>query len=225
MKKLFGFDTETTGLDDKTDEIVTASIIEVSGDDLVVTDWLLKTDVVSSDEAFSKHKITKEYQDQNGEDYTVGIKRIAEKLLESDLVVTANGPFDLTMLQSSLDRHDISIDLSSIKMYDVQVIDRYLDKYRKGSRKLHNLAKYYSIGVEDDSLHDASYDAILSLQIFFAQIPELEKRGIPETDYHTICEREYNTQKKNLASYFKRVNKKASIATGYPVNTGVIEVG
>lgn len=223
---IVAFDTETTGLDPDEDEIVTASIVKQVGKEYESTDWLLVTKKESSEEAFDKHSIDRNTQLEEGEDYASSIQDIAKELLEADLVITANGAFDMTMLQKSLDRYvsGHSFDLSKVKMVDVQVIDKYIDKYRKGSRKLEDLAKHYGVG-QSDKYHDASYDAFITYKVFIKQVPEIKDFGISIDNLHVICEREYNYQKKNLASYFKRVNKTAKVAQGYPVNTGVITVG
>lgn len=224
--KAIAFDTETTGLDPNEDEIVTASILINENKKVEATEWLLKTSKESSEEAFEKHGISREAQIKDGEDYVSSIKDIAKELLSADIVITANGAFDITMLQKSLDKYapDDDIDMSKVKMVDVQVIDKYTDKFRRGPRKLEDLAKHYGVST-NDSFHDSSYDAYITYQVFLKQLPKIKEFGISLDNLHIICEREYNYQKKNLAAYFKRVNKTAKVAQGYPVNTEVIEVG
>ena len=64
---------------------------------------------------------------------------------------------------------------------DVLVIDRHVDRYRKGGRKLVDLCKHYE--VSNESLHDASNDvdatvAVLSRQV--ARYPELGAMDLGE---------------------------------------------
>lgn len=224
MTKLIAFDTETTGIG-KADQVVSASIVTRQGNDIGVTEWILQTTVPSSPEALSKHGITAEKQEAEGEPYVSTIEEIADALLEADYVVTANGTFDLTMLQRSLDAFsEKDYDLSSVKMIDIMVIDKYIDKYRKGSRRLEDLQKHYKVEV-DGALHDATTDAILTYNLLFKMWPAISQAGITLEELPSLCEVQYNKQRKSLADYFKKVGKKATVTLGYPVTTSEIVVG
>lgn len=226
--RIVAMDTETTGIDYERDEIVTASLVEV-GDDgkFKVTEWLLKTNIDSSPEAYSKHLISREEQLEKGTDYDTGIEEICKELTEKvDYLVTANGAFDLSMLQGSFNRLTTEeyYDLSAIKMIDVMVLDKYLDKYRRGSRKLTDLAEHYGINYEGVP-HNATFDSILTYAIFIKLRAVLESEGHPLETLPRLCETKYHEQKKDLAEYFDKIGRRATVTTGYPVNTGKIEVG
>lgn len=221
---IIAFDTETTGLDPKTSEIVTASIVkEESG--ISSVEWLLRTSIPSSDEAFEKHGITWETAKESGEDYLASIEDIASRLLAADYVVTANGVFDLTMLQASLDRYsEKEWDLSTVSLIDIMVLDKFIDKYRKGPRKLENLKQHYGVEYSGE-LHDATTDAVITFFVLFKLLPLLKQQGFDLPSLPQLCEREYLKQKKNLISYFRRVNIKTVVTLGYPVTTEEIKIG
>lgn len=226
--RIVAMDTETTGLDFERDEIVTASLVEV-GDDgkFKIREWLLKTVVESSPEAYAKHQVSREEQLEKGTDYDAGIEEICEELTKRvDYLVTANGAFDLSMLQGSFNRLTTEeyYDLSAIKMIDVMVLDKYLDKYRRGSRKLTDLAEHYGINYEGVP-HNATFDSILTYAIFIKLRGVLESAGNPLETLPRLCETSYHEQRRELADYFDRIGKRATVTTGYPVNTGKIEIG
>lgn len=221
---MIAFDTETTGLDAENDEIVSASIVR-EDNGIIATEWLLKTSIESTDEALSKHGITFEKTQKEGEDYVESIEDIASRLLDADYVVTANGVFDMTMLQGSLDRFsDKEWDMSSVKMVDIMVIDKFIDKYRKGPRKLENLRDRYGVSFDGD-LHDATSDSIITFFIFIKQLKELKATGYSLQDTPSLCELEYGKQKDDLINYFNKVGRKATVSLGYPVSTGSVKIG
>jgi DNA polymerase-3 subunit epsilon len=47
---------------------------------------------------------------------------------------------------------------------DPLVLDRWVDKYRKGKRKLSDLTQHYGVAV-DDELHNADVDVIATLDV------------------------------------------------------------
>lgn len=225
--RIASFDTETTGIDLDKDEVVTASIVSVVDGKFDTKEWLLKTNIESNPSAYSKHLIDRETQLSDGLDYESTIIEIARTLVNDyDYIITANGTFDLTMVQNSFDRTNGEdyFDLSSISMIDIMVLDKYLDKYRRGSRKLMDLADHYRVNYEGIP-HNSTFDAILTYGIYVMMLPQLEDMGHSVRDLPHLCEVEHRDQRRNLAEYFERVGKRATVTTGYPVNTGKIETG
>jgi DNA polymerase III epsilon subunit-like protein len=75
-------------------------------------------------------------------------------------LVIFNARYDLTVLDREARRHGLLplTDRRSLFVVDPLMIDKWLDRYRKGSRKLDAICAHY--GAVLDGAHDASYDAI-----------------------------------------------------------------
>ena len=221
------FDTETTGLDSRNSEIVSAAIVSRGQKDgsFNLTQWLLKTSVRSSEQALAKHGISWEEQQAEGEDYVESIDGISSMLLGFDgYVVTMNGTFDMTMLQGSLDRYEVDKDVSGVRMVDVMVLDRFIDPYRKGRRNLESLAEHYGI-VADHDFHSASDDAVVSLMIFDRLLPELKAAHIDLDTLDELCAKEYDRQRSDFKEYLLSTGRSGDVRFGYPVNTRSETIG
>jgi DNA polymerase-3 subunit epsilon len=87
-------------------------------------------------------------------------------------VVVYNAPFDLSLLAAELRRHDLpSLErqLGGVPVgpvVDPLVVDRAVDKYRKGSRSLENASALY--GVRLDDAHEAGADALAAVRVALA---------------------------------------------------------
>src|SRR5215475_13200937 len=139
---LAAFDLETTGPDPLTDRIVTAAVIVRNPNAATVAaidrTWLAAPAIPISDGAAKVHGITNEHAQANGQpDHLVTrqvVAALAELLPQCPLVIY-NAPFDLTMLDREARRHGIApLDLAAALIIDPLVLDKQLDRYRKGSR-------------------------------------------------------------------------------------------
>lgn len=85
------------------------------------------------------------------------------------VLVGMNISYDLTMLESLCKRYGV---LSLTErgelgpVADVLVLDRKVDRWRKGGRKLGDLCKIYGVTLND--AHDASADARASIEVLLA---------------------------------------------------------
>ncbi len=73
-------------------------------------------------------------------------------------IVAYNAPFDLTLLRAEAQRHSVAFPVDISPVIDPLVIDKQVDRYRKGKRTLEAATAYY--GVELGNAHDAGEDAI-----------------------------------------------------------------
>ena len=159
------FDTETTGLSLTNDRIVTACAIELDAAGQVVgerREWLANPGIPIPPMATSVHGITNEIAERDGRPAAEVIGEILEALREylsqGVAVVAYNAPYDFTMLHHEAIRHGFAPLDSPAPVIDPLVIDKKLDKWRKGSRKLEAVAPLY--GVSLDNAHTAADDAI-----------------------------------------------------------------
>jgi DNA polymerase-3 subunit epsilon len=83
-------------------------------------------------------------------------------------LVVMNAPYDLTLLDRELRRHRGSslaafLGGAELLVVDPRVLDKHVDRYRKGRRTLTDLCAHY--GVVLDGAHDAGADAWAALQL------------------------------------------------------------
>ena len=76
-------------------------------------------------------------------------------------MVIYNAPFDWSFVLTEAQRHGVSIGKPEI--IDPLVIDRAMDRYRRGNRKLDTVAAHY--GHDLGQAHDARADAIAAVAI------------------------------------------------------------
>jgi DNA polymerase-3 subunit epsilon len=157
------FDTETTGIDPATTRIVTAniSIIRVGGEIESSRDWLIDPGIEIPAQATAVHGITTQYAQEHGEDAAGAIYDIVQELqalFDSSIPVVAyNAAYDFTILQREAVRYGHDPLSSPSPVIDPLIIDKQVDKYRKGKRTLEAAAAHY--GVSLDNAHTASADA------------------------------------------------------------------
>lgn len=216
--KLIGvFDTETTGVDVYHDRIVTAFIglMNDRGEMTERWSWLLDPEVEIPEGASAVNGITTERARAEGTDWKQGIFEIIQRLDIIDKrgipVVIYNAPFDLTIL-----RENAAMAWPGMRpmvphfVLDPFVIDKKLDPYRKGSRKLIHAAPVYGVEARADA-HDAEADCIMAGQIALAM---LRHKWLYQLDLETIHRRSIKHKADQSASFKAYKIKKAMQITG-----------
>ncbi|WP_402461716.1 exonuclease domain-containing protein [Isoptericola aurantiacus] len=181
---LLGFDTETTGVDVRTDRIVTAAVVVRTATTTEVRTWLVDPGVEIPAEAAAIHGVTTEHARAHGRAPREALAEIADVLTEHGRagvpVVAYNASFDLTLLDAELARHGLPtlperLGRPVAPVLDPLVIDRWQDRYRRGKRRLGDLCDLYGITGEGE-LHSADVDVLATLDVLDAQVlryPEL----------------------------------------------------
>ena len=168
MTELLGtlavFDLETTGVDVRTARIVTAhvGVIGPDGEPLEALSWLADPGVEIPAGAAAIHGISTEYAREHGAPASQVVAEILDALralLARPLpLVIYNAPYDLSLLRHEALRHGLEPLEQPHPVVDPLVIDRALDRYRKGKRTLEAAAAEYGVGLT--GAHDAGVDAI-----------------------------------------------------------------
>ncbi|MEU1789435.1 3'-5' exonuclease [Streptomyces sparsogenes] len=171
---LAAFDTETTGIDVERDRIVSAALVVQRGAGSLpeVRRWLVSPGIPVPEAATAIHGLTDAHLQRHGRWPAPVMDEVARALAEQAArgtpVVVMNAPFDLTLLDRELRRHRNSslssyVSLRSLFVLDPRVLDKHLDRYRKGRRTLTDLCAHY--GVELTGAHDAAADATAALEV------------------------------------------------------------
>lgn len=158
------FDLETTGVDVSSARIVTAhvGVIGPSGEPIEARSWLADPGIGIPAEATAVHGITSERARAEGRPAGEVVAEIVDALralLARPLpLVVYNAPYDLSLLRHEALRYGVAPLVDPQPIVDPLVIDKAVDRYRKGKRTLEAAAAHY--GVVLTGAHDAAADAI-----------------------------------------------------------------
>lgn len=166
---LVAFDLETTGTDIETDRIVTAAVVAVDADERPpeARTWLLDPGVTIPRQASAIHGISTEHARRHGVAAAPAIEEItsavAEVLNSGTPLVVMNARYDLSLLDRECRRHGIEPLVKRLRggtspVIDPLVLDKHVDRYRKGSRNLQALCEHYGVPLND--AHNAVADAV-----------------------------------------------------------------
>lgn len=176
---LVSFDIESTGVNPEEDRIVTASVVVIDGTTghYDTHEWLIDPGVDIPASATEIHGITTEHARENGKSPEDAIPNIFSTLCAAlargpylphgATLVVYNAPYDLTMLDREICRHvGSAFGLTTApKVVDPLVLDRALDKYRKGSRKLIDVSRHYGVPIAEKDAHGSTSDALCAARV------------------------------------------------------------
>jgi DNA polymerase-3 subunit epsilon len=170
---LCGFDLETTGVDVEEDRIVTACVgFARQPGDWQPRTWLVNPGVLIPEQATAVHGVTDE-QAAQGEDPVQALDAIDRALQAAWFagapVIGFNISYDLTVLDREMRRHLGRPLQVSGPVLDGLVIDKHVDPYRRGSRKLTAVCDHYGIPLGDDA-HAADADAFAAVRAVYAMV-------------------------------------------------------
>ena len=172
LGRLAGFDTESTGVDVEQDRIVTACVVQCGGGQPVAAaNWLADPGVDIPEAATAVHGISTEKARTEGRPAGEVIEQVVTALtavvLSGIPVVAMNASFDLTLLDREARRHGVQpltdIVGGDLRVIDPFVIDKEVDRYRKGKRTLTDLCAHYEVPL--DGAHSADADALAACRV------------------------------------------------------------
>ncbi|MFD5449079.1 exonuclease domain-containing protein [Streptomyces sp. NPDC003470] len=225
---LAAFDTETTGVDVETDRIVSAALVVQDAPGLRprVSRWLVNPGVPVPEAATAVHGLTEDHLQRNGRWPAPVMHEIAEALGEQARagrpLVVMNAPFDLTLLDRELRRHRASslaarLERTSLYVLDPRVLDKHLDRYRKGRRTLTDLCAHY--GVELEGAHDAAADAQAALGVVRAVGRRFQSRleRLSAAELHTLQAVWHAGQARGLQAWFALNGSEEAVDPAWPL--------
>lgn len=211
---MLAFDLETTGLDVETVRIVTACTARIEGGRADACGWLVNPGVPIPAGATAVNGITDATVRENGRPPVEAVDEIAhavaKALSDGTPVVGMNLAYDFTILDRECRRNglptvDDRLDGKPLApVIDVFVLDKAIDRYRKGGRKLVDLCQHYRVRI--DGAHDATQDAIAAARVAWkiaAENPALAAMSL--TDLHARQVTWAAEQGANFAQYLRRL--------------------
>jgi DNA polymerase-3 subunit epsilon len=217
------FDLETTGIDVETARIVSAnlSVLEPDGTVLERTDWLADPGIAIPLQASAVHGITTERARAEGRI----AKEVVAELIEAIrmlfgrglALVVYNAPYDLSLLDREARRYGIAPLVDPAPVIDPLVLDRALDRYRKGKRTLEVAAALY--GVTLSEAHDAGADAIAAGHVAQAMAARhAADLDLPAEELHRRQIEWSAQQSASFAEYMRRTHNPDFVETsGWPL--------
>jgi len=220
---LGSYDCETTGTDPFSARLVSAAFVTSAGDR---HEFLVDPGVEIPEGAAAVHGISTEHARAHGVKPEEALERIAALLAEhlgaGAPLIVFNAPFDLTLLEAELERHGLKALRDRVAtvapIVDPLLIDRTLDRYRKGSRTLEAQCGHYGVTIEN--AHDACADALAALEVAKAQVvrfPELAEASTAEL--HARQAEWKVAAEEDFAAYRARRGETYVPELGWPVRT------
>lgn len=207
---IIGFDTETTGVDPLRERLVTCSLIKLTPEGTERRYWLADPGVEIPSRATAVHGITTAQAKAEGRPITEVLSEIADVLVAhlsaGNPCVAFNAAYDFTLVESELARHDLPtlthrLNGEVFPVIDPYLLDRSVDRYRKGKRRLEDLCRHYGISVEDD-FHNAEADVVATLRVLGAMVRAYP--NLANTPLDAIVEQQVEANRDFVAFLNKR---------------------
>lgn len=221
------FDVESTGSDPETARVVTACVAHVDGSGVIPPEsetWLLDPGCDIPAEAAAIHGITTEHAREHGKPPAAALADISGAILRSARagtpVVAYNAPYDCTVLdretrRNGLDPFGPEFEDAKGTVIDPLVLDKALDPYRKGSRKLAAACAHY--GVRIDGAHDAAADAIAAARVAWAiarRYPHVGRMSL--TELHAFQVKAKRDQARSFQAFLRSQGSSEVIDPSWP---------
>lgn len=205
------FDLETTGVEVAEDRIVTAhvGVLNAQGDVVSSRSWLADPGIPIPPAASAVHGVTTERARAEGRparEVVAEVRGALAELFDRGLPIVAyNAAFDFSLLQHECRRHGLE-PLDPRPVIDPLVIDKCVDRYRRGKRTLELVAEHY--GVALSGAHEASADAEAAGRVALALARRYpEEFGDSAHQLHTAQIGWARDQAASLTEYFIRIGR------------------
>ncbi|WJL95480.1 exonuclease domain-containing protein [Microbacterium sp. ET2] len=213
------FDLETTGIDVRSDRVVTAHVglLDATGAAVCGRSWRADPGVEIPAAATAVHGISTAQARATGRPAAEVVAEVVgclRGILDAGIPVVAyNAAYDFTLLRHEALRHDVVPLEHPHPVFDPLVIDRHYDRYRRGKRTLTRVAEHYAVRL--DEAHEAAADARAAGRV--AQALARRYRGLLPSTARGIHVEQIawaRDQAASLTEYFVRIGR---IDPGEPV--------
>lgn len=215
-----GFDLETTGRDPEEALVVTASLVVVDphGQLAAASEWLVDPGVPIPAESSAVHGVTTERAQAEGLPASQAIVEIADTLRDffdaGIPVIAFNASYDFTVMDRELARRGLE-PLQNRWIIDPHIIDKQVDRYRKGKRTLTDVCAFY--GVELLDAHTSAADSLAAVGVADQLAARYPKLRLPLAELHGLQVRWKAEQSASFQEYLRRKDPAAVINGDWPV--------
>ncbi len=219
---MLALDVETTGTDPETARIVAAAVAGVGGGTPPeTTTWLLDPGIEIPAEAAAIHHITTEQAQAEGQATAEALPEIiaalAEPLAAGFPLVVFRAPYALTVLARECARHDVPfLDGDVAPVIDPAVLDKQVERYRRGRRTLPALCEHYR--VRHDGPNDPVQDALAAARLAW-RLPRVHPQlaAIALPDLHDRQRAWAAEQAAGLQAHLRRTDPTATVTPDWPL--------
>ena len=215
------FDLETTGRDPQTARIVTASVVLVAPDGIVIREWewLADPGVEIPEAAAAVHGISTEKARAEGQAASDVVTELAAVLTElwaqNTPVLAFNAAYDLTVLARECERHELP-GAQPFPVLDPFILNKQVHRFRKGKRTLGALCEEY--GVVLDAAHTSAADALATERLAAAMAEKFPELQATASELHHAQIGWAAEQAASLQEYFRRRDPDAVVDGTWPVH-------
>jgi DNA polymerase III subunit epsilon len=224
------WDTETTGTDPEQARIVTSAVVTIRpGEPKAVVEWLVDPGVQIPDAAAEIHGVTTEKARAAGVPAAGAVDAICEALaaavVEGLPLVIFNAAYDLTLLDRECRRHDLATleertDRAGVGLFVVDpfVLDRKVDKYRKGKRTLGAVAAHYNVVLSEEEAHTAFGDCLATARVAYKLASTYPKvAAMPLPALHEFQKEAHFEWAEGFEQYLRRKDADAVVDRSWPM--------
>ena len=129
-------------------------------------------------------------------------------------VIAFNASYDFTVLAAESARYGVP-QLSRFPVLDPYIMNKQVDRYRKGKRTLTALCEEY--GVNLDNAHTSAADALATLRMLDAMAGKFPKLRMPASHLHQLQVEWASAQAADFQSYLRKTKPAAVIEGDWPV--------
>ncbi len=215
-----GFDLETTGRDPNEALIVTASLVVVDpqGNLAASYEWLVNPGVPIPEEAAAVHGVSTERAQAEGMPADQAVVEIADTLRDffdaGIPVIAFNACYDFTVMDRELARRGLE-PLQNQWIIDPFVIDKQVDRYRKGKRTLTDVCAHYGVTLLD--AHTSAADSLAAVGVADGLAVRYAALQVGLDELHALQVQWKAEQAASFQDYLRRKDPAAVINGDWPV--------
>lgn len=193
---------------------------QATGEPVEEFEWIINPGIDVPTEASDIHGFTTEYLKECGVDPHEALweaDQVFNRIVREKMPLSAyNANYDLSILTAEMARNKLGSRYGewladNVRIFDPLVVDRAKDRYRKGSRKLADVAKHYGIPFDPDKAHKADYDVAITAKVALAVA---RKYGVPSNEEQAQW---YAEWAKGLQAHFRKADPDAEVNGDWPV--------
>lgn len=220
-------DTETTGTDPFADRIVEVAAVDITLDGEALNPWCTLVDpgVEIPQPASNVHGISTARAQREGIEPRLALEKLAARIYEHHdtwhgdaAVVIYNATFDWPLLICEAGRYGVDLPPFAA-ILDPLLIDRVVDRYRAGGRKLVTVAKHYGVDLSESDAHGGLADATaagLVMRRIIDRYPIIGERSLATLWLKQV--RGHEAWRADFEDYMRRnVDPDCDIPAGWPI--------
>ncbi len=219
MGLVVGFDLETTGVDTNTARIVTASVVLLDAKGQVVNqrEWLVDPGVEIPEAATAVHGVSTEKARAEGMPAAQGVAEILNLLQfasQQSPIVAFNASYDFSVLHAEALRYGL-VPIIPGNVIDPFIIDKQVDKFRKGKRTLAAACEHYGVVLEN--AHTSFADSVACVGVARAIAQKFPQLQVDPHDLHGWQIGWARDQAASFQEYLRKRDPQAVVDGAWPI--------